>query len=452
MRRYLLPADAIPRRWYNIAADLPSLPPPPLHPGTGEPVGPDDLAPIFPMSLILQEVSQDRWIDIPDPVLDVYALWRPTPLYRALNWERELGTSCRIFYKYEGVSPAGSHKPNTSVPQAYYNAEAGVTRVATETGAGQWGSSLAFACSLFGLECKVYMVRTSYDSKPYRRSMMETWGATCVPSPSQDTNAGRRILEEKPDSTGSLGIAISEAVEDAATRDDTKYSLGSVLNHVLLHQTVVGQEAQEQMEMAGGQPDVVIACVGGGSNFGGIAFPFLADKIAGRDVTVIAAEPAACPSLTRGHYAYDFGDTAKMAPLLPMHSLGHGFIPPAIHSGGLRYHGMAPLVSHLVQTGLVEARAYHQTECFREAVRFARCEGIIPGPEPTHAMRAVVEEVERAREEGVAKTILFNLSGHGHFDMTAYDDYLSGRMQDFELPQEELDRAARDLEGLPTLA
>jgi tryptophan synthase beta chain len=452
LHRYVLPTDAIPRRWYNIAADLPSLPPPPLHPGTGEPVGPDDLAPIFPMSLILQEVSQDRWIDIPDPVLDVYALWRPTPLHRALNWERELGTSCRIFYKYEGVSPAGSHKPNTSVPQAYYNAEAGVTRVATETGAGQWGSSLAFACSLFGLECKVYMVRTSYDSKPYRRSMMETWGATCVPSPSQDTNAGRRILDETPDSTGSLGIAISEAVEDAATRGDTKYSLGSVLNHVLLHQTVVGQEAQEQMEMAGGQPDVVIACVGGGSNFGGIAFPFLADKIAGREMTVIAAEPAACPSLTRGHYAYDFGDTAKMAPLLPMHSLGHGFIPPAIHSGGLRYHGMAPLVSHLVQTGLVEARAYHQTECFREAVRFARCEGIIPGPEPTHAIRAVVEEVERAREEGVAKTILFNLSGHGHFDMSAYDDYLSGRMQDFELPQEELDRAAKDLEGLPALA
>jgi tryptophan synthase beta chain len=450
--RYVLPTDAIPRRWYNIAAELPSLPPPPLHPGTGEPVGPDDLAPIFPMSLILQEVSQDRWIDIPDPVLDVYALWRPTPLYRALNWERELGTSCRIFYKYEGVSPAGSHKPNTSVPQAYYNAEAGVTRVATETGAGQWGSSLAFACSLFGLECKVYMVRTSYDSKPYRRSMMETWGATCVPSPSQDTNAGRRILEEKPDSTGSLGIAISEAVEDAATRDDTKYSLGSVLNHVLLHQTVVGQEAQQQMEMAGGQPDVVIACVGGGSNFGGIAFPFLADKIAGREMTVIAAEPAACPSLTRGHYAYDFGDTAKMAPLLPMHSLGHSFIPPAIHSGGLRYHGMAPLVSHLVNTGLVEPRAYQQTECFREAVRFARCEGIIPGPEPTHAIRAVVEEVQRAHEEGVAKTILFNLSGHGHFDMSAYDDYLSGRMQDFELPQEELDRAARDLEGLPALA
>jgi len=450
--RYILPTDAIPRRWYNIAADLPSPPPPPLHPGTGQPVGPDDLAPIFPMSLILQEVSQERWIEIPDPVRDVYALWRPTPLYRALNWERELGTSCRIFYKYEGVSPAGSHKPNTSVPQAYYNAEAGVSRVATETGAGQWGSSLAFACSVFGLECKVYMVRASFDSKPYRRSMMETWGATCVPSPSQDTNAGRAILAEHPDSSGSLGMAISEAVEDAATRDDTKYALGSVLNHVLMHQTVVGQEARDQMEMAGGQPDVVVACVGGGSNFGGIAFPFLADKFAGREVSVIAAEPAACPSLTRGHYAYDFGDTAMMTPLLPMHSLGHGFVPPSIHSGGLRYHGMAPLVSHLVHTGLVEARAYQQTECFREAVRFARCEGIIPAPEPTHAIRAVVQEVERAREEGVTKTILFNLCGHGHFDMAAYDDYLSGRMQDFELPQEELDRAAKDLEGLPALA
>ena len=450
--RYVLPADRMPRRWYNIAADLPTMPPPPLHPGTGQPVGPDDLTAIFPMDLILQEVSTERWTEIPDPVLDVYALWRPTPLYRALNWERALGTDCRIFYKYEGVSPAGSHKPNTSVPQAYYNAAAGVKRLSTETGAGQWGSSLAFACSHFGLECKVYMVRASYDSKPYRRSMMETWGAACVPSPSPDTNAGRQILEATPDSTGSLGIAISEAVEDAATREDTNYSLGSVLNHVLLHQTVIGQEAREQMEMAGGQPDVVIGCAGGGSNFSGLAFPFLADKIAGREMTMLAVEPTACPTLTRGHYAYDFGDTAKMTPLLPMHSLGHGFIPPAIHSGGLRYHGMAPLVSHLVQLGLVEARAYHQTECFREAVRFARTEGIIAGPEPTHAIRAVVAEVERAREEGVSRTILFNLSGHGHFDMSAYDDYLSGRMSDFELPQEVLDRAARDLEGLPALA
>jgi tryptophan synthase beta chain len=450
--RHLLPADAIPRRWYNIAADLPSLPPPPLHPGTGQPVGPDDLAPLFPMELIGQEVTRERWVAIPDPVLDVYALWRPTPLYRALNWERALGTSCRIFYKYEGVSPAGSHKPNTSVPQAYYSAQEGVARIATETGAGQWGSALAFACSVFGLEAKVYMVRASYDAKPYRRSMMETWGATCVPSPSPDTNAGRGILEATPDSTGSLGIAISEAVEDAATRDDTKYALGSVLNHVLMHQTVVGQEAREQMDMAGGQPDVVVACVGGGSNFGGVAFPFLADKIAGREMRIVAAEPAACPTLTRGHYAYDFGDTAKMAPLLPMHSLGHGFVPPAIHSGGLRYHGMAPLVSHLVHTGLVEARAYQQTECFREAVRFARTEGIIPAPEPSHAIRAVVEEVERAEEEGVAKTILFNLCGHGHFDMSAYDEYLSGEMVDYDLPQDDLDRAARDMEGLPALA
>jgi tryptophan synthase beta chain len=450
--RYVLPEAGIPRRWYNIAADLPSLPPPPLHPGTGDPVGPEDLAPIFPMALIEQEVSRERWIPIPEPVLDVYALWRPTPLHRARRFEEELGTPCRIFYKYEGVSPAGSHKPNTSVPQAYYNAQEGVGRIATETGAGQWGSSLAFACSLFGLECKVYMVRASYDTKPYRRSMIEVWGGTCVPSPSPDTAAGRAILAENPSSTGSLGIAISEAVEDAAMREDTKYSLGSVLNHVLLHQTVVGQEAREQMEAAGGQPDVVVACVGGGSNFGGIAFPFLADKIAGRDVRVVAAEPAACPSLTRGHYGYDFGDTAKLAPLLPMHSLGHGFVPPAIHSGGLRYHGMAPLVSHLVNAGLVEARAYHQTECFREAVRFARCEGIIPAPEPSHAIRAVVEEVERAREEGVARTILFNLCGHGHFDMSAYDEYLSGRMTDLELSQDELDRAARDMEGLPSVA
>jgi len=450
--RYVLPEAGIPRRWYNIAADLPSLPPPPLHPGTGDPVGPEDLAPIFPMALIEQEVSRERWIPIPEPVLDVYALWRPTPLHRARRFEEELGTPCRIFYKYEGVSPAGSHKPNTSVPQAYYNAQEGVGRIATETGAGQWGSSLAFACSLFGLECKVYMVRASYDTKPYRRSMIEVWGGTCVPSPSPDTAAGRAILAENPSSTGSLGIAISEAVEDAAMREDTKYSLGSVLNHVLLHQTVVGQEAREQMEAAGGQPDVVVACVGGGSNFGGIAFPFLADKIAGRDVRVVAAEPAACPSLTRGHYGYDFGDTAKLAPLLPMHSLGHGFVPPAIHSGGLRYHGMAPLVSHLVNAGLVEARAYHQTECFREAVRFARCEGIIPAPEPSHAIRAVVEEVERAREEGVARTILFNLCGHGHFDMSAYDEYLFGRMTDLELSQDELDRAARDMEGLPSVA
>jgi tryptophan synthase beta chain len=450
--RYLLPEDAIPSRWYNLAADLPSLPPPPLHPATGEPVGPDDLAPLFPMALILQEVSGERWIPIPDPVREVYATWRPTPLHRAAALEEALGTTCRIFYKYEGVSPAGSHKPNTSVPQAFYNREEGVARLATETGAGQWGSALSYACRLFGLECKVYMVRASYDAKPYRRSMIEAWGGSCVPSPSPDTNAGRAMLEADPDTTGSLGMAISEAVEDAATREDTRYALGSVLNHVLLHQTVIGQEAKRQLEMAGAYPDVVVGCVGGGSNFAGIAFPFLGDKAAGREVRIVAAEPAACPSLTRGHYAYDFGDTAKMAPLLPMHTLGHGFVPDAIHAGGLRYHGMAPLVSHLVHTGLVEARAYPQRECFAEAVRFARAEGIIPAPEPSHALRAVAEEVERAREEGVERTILFNLCGHGNFDMAAYDAYLSGRMVDHELPQEELDRAAEDLAALPQIA
>ncbi|MDX6555202.1 MAG: tryptophan synthase beta chain [Miltoncostaeaceae bacterium] len=449
--RYLLPEDAIPSQWYNLAADLPSLPPPPLHPGTGQPIGPDDLAPLFPMALILQEVSGERWIPIPDPVREVYATWRPTPLHRAVALEEALGTTCRIFYKYEGVSPAGSHKPNTSVPQAFYNREEGVARLATETGAGQWGSALSYACRLFGLECKVYMVRASYDAKPYRRSMIEAWGGTCVASPSTDTAAGRALLEADPATTGSLGMAISEAVEDAATRDDTRYALGSVLNHVLLHQTVIGQEAKQQLEMAGAYPDVVVGCVGGGSNFAGIAFPFLGDKAAGREVRIVAAEPAACPSLTRGHYAYDFGDTAKMAPLLPMHTLGHGFVPDAIHAGGLRYHGMAPLVSHLVHTGMVEARAYPQRECFAEAIRFARSEGILPAPEPSHALRAVAEEVERAREEGVERTILFNLCGHGNFDMSAYDAYLSGEMVDHELPQEDLDRAAADLAGLPQI-
>ncbi len=450
-RRYLLSEDAIPTRWYNVAADLSSMPPPPLHPGTGQPVGPDDLSPIFPMELIAQEVSGERWIPIPDPVREVYSMWRPTPLFRALGLEEALGTTCRIFYKYEGVSPAGSHKPNTAVPQAYYNKQAGIRRLSTETGAGQWGSSLAFACELYGIECKVYMVRASYDQKPYRRSMIRTWGAEVVASPSEETAAGRAILEATPDSTGSLGIAISEAVEDAATRDDTNYSLGSVLNHVLLHQTIVGQEARKQLAMAGAEPDVVIGCVGGGSNFAGLAFPFLADKAAGSEIRIVAAEPAACPTLTRGHYGYDFGDTAGMTPLLPMHTLGHGFVPPAIHSGGLRYHGMAPLVSHLVHTGLVEARAYNQSECFAEAVRFARTEGIIPAPEPSHAIRAVVEEVERAREEGVERTILFNLCGHGNFDMAAYDAYLAGQLVDVPLAQEELDAAAAELEGLPAL-
>jgi tryptophan synthase beta chain len=450
-RRFTLSEDAIPRQWYNVAADLPSLPPPPLHPGTGRPVGPDDLAPLFPMALILQEVSAERWVPIPEPVREIYAMWRPTPLHRALGLEQALETTCRIFYKYEGVSPAGSHKPNTSVPQAFYNREEGVARLATETGAGQWGSALALACELFGLECKVYMVRASYDQKPYRRSMIHTWGGEVVPSPSPDTNAGRAILEVDPDTSGSLGIAISEAVEDAATRADTRYSLGSVLNHVLLHQTVVGQEAREQLAAARAEPDVIVGCVGGGSNFAGLVFPFIPDVAAGKEIRIVAAEPAACPTLTRGHYGYDFGDTAMTAPLLPMHTLGHGFVPPAIHSGGLRYHGMAPLVSHMVQIGIIEPRAYHQSECFAEAVRFARAEGIIPAPEPSHALRAVTEEVDRAREEGVERTILFNLCGHGNFDMGAYDAFLRGEMADYELPQQKLDEAAADLEGLPAI-
>jgi tryptophan synthase beta chain len=450
--RYILPEDRIPDRWYNIAADLPSMPPPPLNPGTGEPIGPEALAGIFPMSLIEQEVSQERWISIPDAVREVYAMWRPTPLYRAVGLEKALNTSCKIFYKYEGVSPAGSHKPNTSVPQAFYNKEAGVRKLSTETGAGQWGSSLAFACQHFGLECEVFMVRVSYDSKPYRRLMMETWGGECIASPSDRTNAGRAILADSPDSSGSLGIAISEAVEVAATHDDTNYALGSVLNHVLLHQTVVGQEAKEQLEMAGAYPDVVVGCVGGGSNFGGIAFPFLQDKIAGKEIRIVAVEPASCPTLTRGTYGYDFGDTAQMTPLLPMHSLGHGFIPPSIHSGGLRYHGMAPLVSHVVHEGLVEATSYGQVECFTEAVRFAQAEGIIPAPEPSHAIRHVVAEVERAREEGVEKTILFNLCGHGHFDMPAYADFLSGNMTDLDVDEAELARATQALAALPGIA
>jgi tryptophan synthase beta chain len=450
--KYTLSDSQIPTHWYNIAADLPTPMAPPLHPGTGQPVGPDDLAPIFPMALIAQEVSAERMIEIPAAVRDVLAMWRPTPLYRAEALEAALGTDCRIFYKYEGTSPAGSHKPNTAIPQAWYNAQEGVKRISTETGAGQWGSALSFAGAQFGIDVKVYQVRASYDAKPFRRSMIETWGGEIVASPSPDTNAGRAILERDPDCPGSLGIAISEAVEDAATRDDTKYALGSVLNHVLLHQTIIGQEAQEQMKAAGAYPDVVVGCVGGGSNFAGIAFPFLADKIAGKDIRVVAAEPAACPTLTRGHFGYDFGDTAQLTPLLPMHTLGHGFIPDTIHSGGLRYHGAAPLVSHLLNLGLIEAVAYPQRECFAEAVRFARTEGIIPAPEPTHALRAVVAEVERAREEGVSKTILFNLCGHGNFDLAAYDAYLNGTMVDIELPESELVEAAKALEGLPTLA
>jgi len=446
--KILLPEKEIPRQWYNIQADLPKPLPPALHPGTKQPLGPADLAPIFPMGLIMQEVSTERWIDIPDEVLDVYRLYRPSPLYRAHRLEKELGTPAKIYYKYEGVSPPGSHKPNTAIAQAYYNKQEGVKRLATETGAGQWGSALAFACQLFGLECTVYMVKVSYNQKPYRRSMMEVWGANVFASPTDRTRSGKQILAQDPNSPGSLGIAISEAVEDAVSRDDTRYSLGSVLNHVLLHQTVVGLESKKQMEIAGDYPDVVIGCCGGGSNFGGFSFPFLADKFKGKKVRAVAVEPTACPTLTKGRYCYDLGDTVGMAPLVMMYTLGHGFVPAGIHAGGLRYHGDAPLVSLLVKEGLMEAVAYHQNPCFEAAVTFARTEGIIPAPESAHAIKCAVDEAQRAKEAGEKRVILFNLSGHGHFDMAAYDDYLAGRLVDFELPQEKIDAA---LAELPTI-
>jgi tryptophan synthase beta chain len=450
--KYLLAESELPRRWYNIAADMPTPAQPVLHPGTGEPVGPEDLAPLFPMALILQEVNQDPEVDIPDEIREIYSLWRPTPLYRARRLEEAVGTRSRIFYKYEGVSPPGSHKPNTAVAQAYYNAKEGRTRLSTETGAGQWGSALAFACTLFGLECKVYMVKISYEQKPNRRSLIESWGATIVASPSEETQSGRAVLEEHPDSPGSLGIAISEAVEDAAGRDDTAYSLGSVLNHVLLHQTVIGQEALAQMEQAGAFPDVVIGCVGGGSNFAGLAFPFLREKIAGRDIDVLACEPAACPTLTRGLFAYDFGDTSKLTPLVPMHTLGHDFIPEPIHAGGLRYHGVAPLISQLVRDNLIRADAYLQTDVFASAVKFARSEGIIPAPEAAHAIHGALETARAADEAGEERTILFNLSGHGHFDMAAYDNYFAGKLEDVALDEAEMQRALEAIQGLPTPA
>ncbi len=449
--RYLLPESAIPTSWYNVAADLPAPPPPYLHPGRMDAVGPDDLAPLFPMAVIGQEVATERHIPIPEEVLEVYKLWRPTPLYRAHRLEQalELPKDVRIFYKYEGTSPAGSHKPNTAVPQAYYAKQEGVARLATETGAGQWGSALSFAGALFGIDVKVYMVKISFAQKPYRRALMETWGAQCVASPSMETAAGRAILEQDPDSTGSLGIAISEAVEDAATREDTKYALGSVLNHVLLHQTVVGQEAIAQMEMADAYPDVIVGCVGGGSNFAGISFPFIPEKVAGKKLRIVAAEPAACPTLTRGVYAYDFGDTAGMTPIMKMHTLGHTFMPAGIHAGGLRYHGMAPMVSALLDQGLIEATAVKQRAAFESAVLFARTEGILPAPEPSHAIRVTIEEALKAKEAGEPRTILFNLCGHGHFDLVAYDKYLQGDLPDYEHPQSEIEAA---LAGLPTVA
>ena len=440
--KYLLDEDQMPRAWYNIQADLPQPAPAVLHPGTMQPIGPDDLAPLFPMSLIEQEVSTEREIPIPEPVRDVLRMWRPAPLHRALGLERALGTPAKIFYKYEGVSPAGSHKPNTAIPQAFYNKEAGVRRLTTETGAGQWGTSLAFAGSLFDLDVQIFQVRVSYDQKPYRRAVMETYGARCVPSPSMETDYGRRVLAERPDHPGSLGIAISEAVEIAAQRDDTKYALGSVLNHVLLHQSIIGLEAMQQMEMADAWPDVVLSCTGGGSNFAGIAFPFIGHGLrGGPKPRIVAVEPAACPSLTRGKYAYDFGDTAHLTPLTKMHTLGSTFTPPGFHAGGLRYHGMAPLVSHVKELGLMEAVAYGQAECFAAGVLFARHEGIVPAPESTHAIKGAVEEALRCKREGKAETILFCLSGHGHFDMTAYTKYLEGQLKDESYDEKELGQA-----------
>jgi tryptophan synthase beta chain len=427
-RKFTLEERDIPTHYYNIQADLPKPLDPPLHPGTKQPIGPQDLAPLFPMALIAQEVSTERMIEIPDEVRKAYAAFRPTPLYRALELEKALDTPAQIYYKYEGVSPAGSHKLNTALAQAYYNKEAGTKRLTTETGAGQWGSALSLACNMFGLKLKVYMVRVSYEQKPYRRSMIQTWGSEVVPSPSRDTNAGRSILAKDPSSRGSLGIAISEAVEDAATHDDTHYSLGSVLNHVLLHQTVIGQEAKKQMENAGAYPDIIIGCVGGGSNFAGLALPFVRDKIKGTSLRAIAVEPSACPSLTKGEFRYDFGDTAGMTPLIQMYTLGHEFMPPSLHAGGLRYHGMAPIISQLYHDKLIEAQAYEQNEVFEAAVQFARTEGIIPAPESSHAIKSAIVEALRAREEGKKKTILFNLSGHGHFDMASYDAYFAGKL------------------------
>lgn len=447
--KYLLGEEDIPKDWYNLAADLPVALPPVLHPGTMQPVGPNDLAPLFPMSLIMQEVSTERYIEIPDVVRDVFRQWRPSPLFRARRLEKALGTPARIYYKYEGVSPAGSHKPNTAIPQAFYNMEAGIRKLTTETGAGQWGTSLSYAGALFGLEVQVFQVRVSYNQKPYRRAVMETYGATCIASPSDLTESGRAILAQNPDHPGSLGIAISEAVELAAKRDDTKYALGSVLNHVLLHQTIVGQEAMKQFELAGDDPDVIVGCTGGGSNFAGISFPFLGQQLrGGKKRRIVAVEPSACPSLTRGKYAYDFGDTAHLTPLTKMHTLGSTFTPPGFHAGGLRYHGMAPMVSHIKELGLIEAVAYHQRQCFEAGVQFARAEGIVPAPEANHAVKGAIEEALRCKREGKSEVILFNLCGHGHFDMAAYTDYFAGNLADLEYDEAELGMA---LAGLPSV-
>lgn len=450
-KKIILSENEIPTHWYNIIADMPNKPLPPLHPATKEPIGPEALAPLFPMELIKQEVTAEKYVEIPDEVRDMYKLWRPTPMFRAYGLEKALGTPAKIYYKYEGVSPAGSHKPNTAIPQAYYNKMEGVKRITTETGAGQWGSALSFACKLFGIDCEVYMVKVSYEGKPYRKIMMNTWGAKVHSSPTTHTNAGRQILEKDPNSPGSLGIAISEAVEMAAQREDTKYALGSVLNHVLMHQTIIGEEARLQLEKAGDYPDIVVAPFGGGSNFAGIAFPFLRDNLeSGKKVRAIAVEPSSCPKLTRGVFRYDFGDTVGMTPLLPMYTLGHNFVPSPIHAGGLRYHGAGVIISQLLKDKLIEATAINQLECFDVGVLFAQTEGIIPAPEATHAIAEVVRQANIAKEEGVSKTILFNLCGHGHFDLGSYEQYFAGKLQDFEVTQEEIVASLAELDT-PTI-
>lgn len=448
--KYLLDETHLPKAWYNIAADLPEPLPAVLHPGTHQPIGPADLAPLFPEALIMQEVSTEREIEIPEPVRDIYRQWRPTPLYRARRLEAHLDTPAKIYYKYEGVSPSGSHKPNTSVAQAFYNKEAGVKRITTETGAGQWGSSLAFAGALFGIEIQVFMVKVSFHQKPYRKAFMESYGARCVASPSEETEVGRKILAADPDTNGSLGIAISEAVELAAKNDDTKYALGSVLNHVLTHQTVIGLEAMKQLELAGDDPDILVGCTGGGSNFAGLVLPFLGAQLrGGKTRKIVACEPAACPTLTRGKYAYDFGDTGKLTPLTKMHTLGSDFVPPGFHAGGLRYHGMAPIISHIKELGLIEAEAHHQTECFRAGLEFAKAEGILPAPEANHAVKGAIEQALACKEAGESKTILFNLCGHGHFDMSAYESYLSGQLEDRHYDEAKLEQALGALPPVP---
>lgn len=445
-KKVLLSEKDMPEKWYNIQADLPTPLDPPLHPGTHQPITPDDLTPLFPMELIMQVVSQERWIEIPEEIQEVYRIWRPSPMHRATRLEKLLDTPAKIYYKNESNSPPGSHKPNTAVAQAFYNKKEGVKRLTTETGAGQWGSALSFACKLFDLECTVYMVKVSYMQKPYRRIMMETWGASVTPSPSEKTDAGKQILSEDPDSTGSLGIAISEAVEDAAKHDDAKYSVGSVFNHVVLHQTIVGLEAKKQMEIFGDYPDVIIGCVGGGSNFAGFAFPFVMDKLQGKkNPRIVAVEPTACPTLTSGVYAYDLGDAVGLAPLVKMYTLGHTFVPPPIHSGGLRYHGDAPLICHLITDNMIEAVAYHQNTVFEAAVQFAQTEGIIPAPETAHAVRSAIDEALKCKESGESKTIIFNLSGHGHFDLAAYDSYLAGELEDYTYPEEKIKEALSHL-------